>query len=97
MLSKYNQWPSTPCCNAPKDRVQYNQFTGHLQCLSCNHVYTLANPSKILHTVEALRELVWGYDIPSPTTPEYREHHDSIQSILKFIDEKLLKELSDDK
>jgi len=42
--------------------------------------------------IEQLRELVWGYDIPSPTIPEYREHHESIQKILAFIDNKLLKE-----
>jgi hypothetical protein len=30
-----------------------------------------------------LRELVWGEDIPSPVCPEYIEHHESIQKILK--------------
>lgn len=40
--------------------------------------------------IEELRELVYGFDIPSPTTPEYREHHKAIQEILKFIDTELL-------
>lgn len=39
-----------------------------------------------------LRETVWFEDIESPTIPEYREHHESIQRILKYIDEELLKE-----
>lgn len=41
--------------------------------------------------VEDLRELVWGEDIPSPTCQEYVEHHCSIQKIMKFIDEEVLK------
>lgn len=43
----------------------------------------------IAESVTELRELVWGMDIPSPTCPEYVEHHKDIQNILKFIDEKL--------
>mgnify|MGYP001018318548 CR=1 FL=1 len=34
----------------------------------------------------ALRELVWDMDIPSPTCPEYVEHHRDIQKILSEID-----------
>lgn len=41
--------------------------------------------------IQRLRYLVWQHDIPSHTTPEYREHHESITEILKFIDEELLK------
>lgn len=39
-----------------------------------------------------LRELVWDEDIPSPVCPEYIEHHESIQKILNFIDNELLRE-----
>lgn len=62
--------------------------------------------SKVLHTgtyplnikqinlvgakVEKLRLMVWGEDIPHPTVPEYREHHESIQKILQFIDTELM-------
>ena len=44
--------------------------------------------------LEQLRELVWLEDIPSPTVPEYVEHHRSIQKILKFIDTEILEEVS---
>lgn len=37
-----------------------------------------------------LRDLVWGKDIPSPTTPEYEEHHRDMQEILSFIDNKIM-------
>jgi len=40
--------------------------------------------------IAALRDLVWEEDIPSPTIPEYVEHHESIQKILKYIDAKLI-------
>jgi hypothetical protein len=45
----------------------------------------------IIKNLEILRELVWNEDIPSPCCPEYREHHDSIQKILKFIDNEIIK------
>jgi hypothetical protein len=41
-----------------------------------------------------LRELVWMQDIPSPTIPEYREHHESIQKILNALD-RLIDEMSE--
>lgn len=36
--------------------------------------------------LEELRDIIWGEDIPSSTCPEYREHHESIQKILKKLD-----------
>ena len=38
-----------------------------------------------------LREIVRMEDIPSPTVPEYIEHHASIVKILDYIDKVLLK------
>jgi NTP pyrophosphatase (non-canonical NTP hydrolase) len=40
--------------------------------------------------IRELRDLVWRKDIPSQTTPEYKEHHRDIQEILAFIDNKIL-------
>jgi hypothetical protein len=34
---------------------------------------------------------VWNLDVPHPTTPEYKEHHEGIQQILGFVDNNLLK------
>ena len=39
-----------------------------------------------------LRNLVWLEDIPSPTVPEYVEHHASITKILNYIDKEFLGE-----
>lgn len=41
---------------------------------------------RVAHELRKLWVLVWGEDIPSPTCPEYEEHHKSIQLILKAID-----------
>jgi len=42
-------------------------------------------------SLEKVRILVWLQDIPSPTCPEYVEHHKSIQKILTLIDGELNK------
>ena len=43
-------------------------------------------PAVSIKDMDILRRVVWGYDIPSPTVPEYVEHHKQIQEILKLID-----------
>ena len=39
-----------------------------------------------IDTLKAVRDLVWEVDIPSPTVPEYIEHHEQMQSIMRNID-----------
>lgn len=92
MLYKLSSTPTLLCCGADKSRLQYNQFNGELQCLDCGNTYVIADVLKLHNKIEQLRELIWGYDIPSPTVPEYREHHESIQYILKATDE-ILREI----
>lgn len=36
-----------------------------------------------------IQEAVWGIDIPSPTVPEYREHHEQCQELLALLDKKI--------
>ena len=36
-----------------------------------------------------IQEAVWGMDIPSPTVPEYVEHHNQMQELLALIDTKI--------
>lgn len=50
--------------------------------------------SLVKKAVKELKFQIWLQDIPSPTVPEYVEHHQSIQDILKFTDEVL--EIIDD-
>ena len=41
----------------------------------------------IIQLINDLRESIWGYDIPSPTVPEYIEHHEQMQELLKQVDD----------
>jgi len=44
------------------------------------------NADAVNAALDRMREEVWLNDIPSPTVPEYIEHHDAIQLILLVID-----------
>ena len=44
----FNTIPSLECCGAAKDRLQYNVFNGHLQCLECGQVYLIVQKEKII-------------------------------------------------
>lgn len=46
--------------------------------------------------IKEIREMCWGFDIPSPCCPEYKEHHEQMQTILKLCD-KWLKKLEEEK
>lgn len=45
--------------------------------------------------IKEIREMCWGFDIPSPCCPEYREHHEQMQALLKLCD-KWLKKLEEE-
>lgn len=36
--------------------------------------------------LDRIREEVWLHDIPSPTVPEYIEHHETMQRLMLVID-----------
>ena len=44
---------------------------------------------KLLKAMFEIQEAVWGMDIPSPTVPEYVEHHNQMQELLALIDTKI--------
>ena len=41
--------------------------------------------------IKEIREMCWGFDIPSPCCPEYREHHEQMQKLMGLCDEWLKK------
>lgn len=53
------------------------------------HGKTLTNEEK--EAIKEIREMCWGYDIPSPCCPEYREHHEQMQKIIGLCDSWLKK------
>lgn len=44
------------------------------------------NADRVNAALDRIREEAWLHDIPSPTVPEYIEHHDAIQQIMLVID-----------
>lgn len=46
---------------------------------------------KAKEAIKEIREMCWGYDIPSPCCPEYREHHEQMQKIIGLCDSWLKK------
>lgn len=44
------------------------------------------NADAVNRALDRIREEAWLHDIPSPTVPEYIEHHDAIQQIMLVID-----------
>lgn len=55
------------------------------------------NADAVNAALNRIREEAWLHDIPSPTVPEYIEHHDAIQQIMLVIDKerKLLNDAAD--
>lgn len=39
--------------------------------------------------LEEIHEAIWDVDIPSPTCPEYREHHQQMQELMKLVKKKI--------
>lgn len=41
-----------------------------------------------IDVLDEIRHALWEIDIPSPTVPEYVEHHEQVQSVWKLLDKK---------
>lgn len=42
-----------------------------------------------LKALERIREYLWEIDIPSPTVPEYIEHHEQIKGAMELVDKEI--------
>lgn len=49
----------------------------------------MSEKEKFLYILYEIQEAIWAIDIPSPTVPEYREHHEQCQELLALIDKKI--------
>ena len=41
-----------------------------------------------IDALDEIRHVLWEIDIPSPTVPEYVEHHEQVQTVWKLLDKK---------
>ena len=64
----------------------YEKLEGNLNYYISASEKCLAKLGNIRFKLEQLRDIVQGEEITSPTIPEYMEHHESIQKILKNIE-----------
>ncbi len=48
----------------------------------------LINRKAAIDALDEIRHALWEIDIPSPTVPEYVEHHEQVQSVWKLLDKK---------
>ena len=46
----------------------------------------LISRSLAVEAIENIRRLIWDVDIPSPTVPEYVEHHEQMQMLMRKCD-----------
>ena len=44
---------------------------------------------EFIQDLKEIKDELWGYDIPSPSVPEYREHHQQIQALMKYVKGKI--------
>lgn len=77
---------------------EYNEFDEAISILesahdNANKITALeAENTRLQEAFQGLHRKIWGKDIPSPTTPEYREWHENCQAFMKFIRETLFPE-----
>ena len=48
----------------------------------------LVSRQAAIEALDEIRHALWEIDIPSPTVPEYVEHHEQVQSVWKLLDKK---------
>lgn len=44
---------------------------------------------QVITALQDINHALWEIDVPSPTVPEYIEHHEQIQRVMKLVNEKL--------
>lgn len=44
---------------------------------------------QVITALQDINYALWEIDIPSPTVPEYIEHHQQVQGVMKLVEEKL--------
>lgn len=49
------------------------------------------NIQAVIDDLNEINEKLWEVDIPHPTVPEYKEHHEQIQTLMKFVQTKVEK------
>lgn len=49
----------------------------------------LINKQDAINALNSIYNALWEIDIPSPTVPEYVEHHEGVQKVMKVVMDKM--------
>lgn len=49
----------------------------------------LINIQAVIDDLNEINEAIWEIDIPHPTIPEYKEHHEQMQDLMRKIRDKI--------
>lgn len=69
----------------PNRRLSYEAIKANTKLIASAPTL-LEERDRFRESLESLREMIWSKDIPSPTTPEYREWHENCQKFMRHID-----------
>lgn len=47
------------------------------------------NIQAVIDDLKEIQNAIWEVDIPSPTVPEYREHHEQMQMLMTLVGAKI--------
>ena len=47
------------------------------------------NIQAVIDDLYEIQNAIWEVDIPSPTVPEYREHHEQMQELMALVGKKI--------
>ena len=50
---------------------------------------TKININAVIEDLYDIQNKIWEVDIPSPTVPEYREHHEQMQALMAYVGDKI--------
>lgn len=49
----------------------------------------LISKQDAINALNSIYNALWEIDIPSPTVPEYIEHHEGVQKVMKVVMDKM--------
>lgn len=49
----------------------------------------LISKQDAINALNSIYNALWEIDIPSPTVPEYVEHHEGVQKVMKVVMDKM--------
>ena len=75
-------------CLSIIDNALLKKYASAQPDVSDTNVGDMISRRSAIDALDEIRHALWEIDIPSPTVPEYVEHHEQVQSVWKLLDKK---------